>query len=629
RPVKGHIGPCGPGNCFLEQAEGSTSSDEEFYSHMKNGPHMQKSLHKLRQKSKVADFVREGWSESTSEDSEATQIQHSQSLPLGEPSRSRQRDVRDLRADKELVREVDKMLEGMLVSLPRVSRKTASQDKRDPSSGSEGSVHRRSDYTHSHGQRRHREHREQSDRKSRSSTRNPRKTARELVDSGPDTSPLSRPSKSRHTVSSSTPQLMSPRSRLWLQTSYSDSMSGSYPSSGLQPMSSPSRSNSSASLSSMGSLEGLEKSPAVVDKLDRSMKRVSSSSSVSSLGFAYNNVYATVWRTLVQIVQEPHSEVSEAAHVVVNAINLKATMNTQPKFMRDNRLTHSAPSSPTNSLARLPTDKVDRDSNTESPDGAQLQLPHEIARPMAIRPGEQPPPSRPPNPAPIGSAIPHSSNFQSKRRLFDKGPNSTYDDDDDVPSPPTALITTEFCEWSSRYFAQSVMKFPEEHDPQSPVHYDREWRFIRNARVRREAREMQKRAVSMRLDDQIFINRNKGNPTVLKFHPYDPHMAVADKDGISIWNWDEGARTNYFRNNNVVNSRITALDFINSHDITLLLSGSDDGAVRIWREYGWDGECEPELVTAWQAISDLLPSTRGPLQFQNKLLGDQTHTTND
>eukprot|EP00058_Branchiostoma_floridae_P018111 XP_002603600.1 hypothetical protein BRAFLDRAFT_126916 [Branchiostoma floridae] len=249
--------------------------------------------------------------------------------------------------------------------------------------------------------------------------------------------------------------------------------------------------------------------------------------------------------------------------------------------------------------------------NTDSPDGAQLQLPHEIARPLAIRAGEQPPPSRPPNPAPIGSAIPHSSTFQSKRRLFDKGPNSTYDDDDDVSSPPSALITTEFCEWSSRYFAQSVMKFPEEHDPQSPVHYDREWRFIRNARVRREAREMQKRAVSMRLDDQIFINRNKANPTVVKFHPYDPHMAVADKDGISIWNWDQGARTNYFRNNNAINSRITALDFINAHDITLLLSGSDDGAVRIWREYGWDGECEPELVTAWQAISDLLPSTRG------------------
>ncbi|XP_078609645.1 regulatory-associated protein of mTOR-like isoform X2 [Branchiostoma floridae x Branchiostoma japonicum] len=411
--------------------------------------------------------------------------------------------------------------------------------------------------------------------------------------------------------SCSTPQAMGPRSRLWLQTSYSDSMSGSYPSSGLQPMSSPSRSNSSASLSSMGSIEGLEKSPAVGDKLDRSIKRVSSSSSVSSLGFAYNNVYATVWRTLVQIVQEPHSEVAETANTVVNAINLKATMNTQPKFMRDRRLTHSAPSSPTNSMARLPTDKVDRERNTDSPDGAQLQLPHEIARPLAIRAGEQPPPSRPPNPAPIGSAIPHSSTFQSKRRLFDKGPNSTYDDDDDVSSPPSALITTEFCEWSSRYFAQSVMKFPEEHDPQSPVHYDREWRFIRNARVRREAREMQKRAVSMRLDDQIFINRNKANPTVVKFHPYDPHMAVADKDGISIWNWDQGARTNYFRNNNAINSRITALDFINAHDITLLLSGSDDGAVRIWREYGWDGECEPELVTAWQAISDLLPSTRG------------------
>lgn len=36
-----------------------------------------------------------------------------------------------------------------------------------------------------------------------------------------------------------------------------------------------------------------------------------------------------------------------------------------------------------------------------------------------------------------------------------------------------------------------------------------------------------------RLDDQIFINRNPGVPSVVKFHPFNPCIAVADKD--SIW----------------------------------------------------------------------------------------------
>lgn len=42
-----------------------------------------------------------------------------------------------------------------------------------------------------------------------------------------------------------------------------------------------------------------------------------------------------------------------------------------------------------------------------------------------------------------------------------------------------------------------------------------------------------------RLDDQIFINRNPGVPSVVKFHPFNPCIAVADKD--SIW-WETYAQ---------------------------------------------------------------------------------------
>lgn len=40
-----------------------------------------------------------------------------------------------------------------------------------------------------------------------------------------------------------------------------------------------------------------------------------------------------------------------------------------------------------------------------------------------------------------------------------------------------------------------------------------------------------------RLDDQIFINRNPGVPSVVKFHPFNTCIAVADKDSI----WSERA----------------------------------------------------------------------------------------
>lgn len=50
-----------------------------------------------------------------------------------------------------------------------------------------------------------------------------------------------------------------------------------------------------------------------------------------------------------------------------------------------------------------------------------------------------------------------------------------------------------------------------------------------------------------RLDDQIFINRNPGVPSVVKFHPFNTCIAVADKDSIwsgpqnTHWAWKTSA----------------------------------------------------------------------------------------
>lgn len=35
-----------------------------------------------------------------------------------------------------------------------------------------------------------------------------------------------------------------------------------------------------------------------------------------------------------------------------------------------------------------------------------------------------------------------------------------------------------------------------------------------------------------RFDDQIFVNKNSGIPNILRFHPYEAHLAVADKDNV-------------------------------------------------------------------------------------------------
>ena len=42
----------------------------------------------------------------------------------------------------------------------------------------------------------------------------------------------------------------------------------------------------------------------------------------------------------------------------------------------------------------------------------------------------------------------------------------------------------------------------------------------------------------------------------------------------SIWNYESGVRMNYFDNGNPKTSRITSIDILNAHDLSLLLTAS-------------------------------------------------------
>ena len=101
---------------------------------------------------------------------------------------------------------------------------------------------------------------------------------------------------------------------------------------------------------------------------------------------------------------------------------------------------------------------------------------------------------------------------------------------------------------------------------------------------------------------------NISQPTQLLFHQFEPHLVSADdKDVITIWDWEENKRLHAFSNANPPNSKITELKLINEDDKALLMTGSSEGIVRIFRNYEMP---DAELVTSWRALSDLLPSNR-------------------
>uniref|UniRef100_A0A673ZVI6 Regulatory associated protein of MTOR complex 1 n=1 Tax=Salmo trutta TaxID=8032 RepID=A0A673ZVI6_SALTR len=348
------------------------------------------------------------------------------------------------------------------------------------------------------------------------------------------------------------------------------------------------------------------------------MRRVSSYSSLNSLiGVSFNSVYTQIWRVLLHLAADPFPEVSDLAMKVLNSIAYKV-LNTHCSlslccvsvclvFFRGvlcfEKVMWFHTRTPTLSFSLTHT--------------LSLSLFPDIfptSRPLLLGAACQQPPTRPPYTPTLGGQAPHSHQFPRTRKMFDKGPSGSEQAGDDADDPGghkaymNANLSTGLCDWSAKYFAQPVMKIPEEHDVESQVRKEREWRFLRNARVRKQSHRITQRGVT-RLDDQIFINRNPGVPSVVKFHPFNPCIAVADKDSICFWDWEKAERLDYFYNGNPRYTRITAMEYLNGHDYSLLLTATDDGALRIWKNFA--DQRNPEMVTAWQGLSDMLPTTRG------------------
>lgn len=102
------------------------------------------------------------------------------------------------------------------------------------------------------------------------------------------------------------------------------------------------------------------------------------------------------------------------------------------------------------------------------------------------------------------------------------------------------------------------------------------------------------------------------------------YYATPELTRRSIWNWQQGNRLNRFSNANPPGTRINETRFINEDDQALLMTGSSDGIVRIYRNY--ESEKKIEVVSAFRALSDIVPSNKNAglvldwQQGQGKLL---------
>eukprot|EP01096_Ripella_sp_DP13-Kostka_P000432 TRINITY_DN10483_c0_g1_i1.p1 TRINITY_DN10483_c0_g1~~TRINITY_DN10483_c0_g1_i1.p1 ORF type:complete len:368 (-),score=108.93 TRINITY_DN10483_c0_g1_i1:8-1111(-) len=126
------------------------------------------------------------------------------------------------------------------------------------------------------------------------------------------------------------------------------------------------------------------------------------------------------------------------------------------------------------------------------------------------------------------------------------------------------------------------------------------------------------RAANSKFDNQmaIFESESDFGPAMV-MHPTENYVIVADAASrINIWNFASSECVNRFSNCNPPGTLVTSLNIANTHEQGLLLAGSTDGVVRVWKSADDPAECR--LLTAWRTLTDLQPTAAMVTDWQQE-----------
>lgn len=389
------------------------------------------------------------------------------------------------------------------------------------------------------------------------------------------------------------------------------------------------------------------------------MKRVSSSNSLSTFTSSsfrgIENVYVAIWKQLNVLSNDPHHEVSQLANIIIDRIKSKLTITRESanSAMTDSLRNEShsdpsfsEPSSPipnsylNESMRKTSTtDKKDRQSASDvyainsghkerqSSETISSSFTHNRERQSSegsngpnlnrlVKNNPQPPPM-----------LQYS---YTKRTIFGKEPNDPSNKaNPSYEASCKPLVETYFIEWCIKYFNEYSLKYTERSDPESEYNQRREWKILQNASIRKQAKEELIRIDASKTDEIIFAQKSINLPNLVKFHPYEPYLFVAEQESFSIWNWETNQNTNTFlgnfSNGNSPKTKITSMQLINPAEWTATMFGCDDGSVRLWKLHSIyrDYTLKPKLVSAFNMFNDTSPfgrSTGTLLHWEQKNL---------
>lgn len=355
-------------------------------------------------------------------------------------------------------------------------------------------------------------------------------------------------------------------------------------------------------------------------------RSVTPASSTIMNSCSQNTIYAAIWREMLVMSVDPHPEIARDASIVVDYILIALLQSPLTKFVQP-QFDEIIRKNPVNrSYRRTYEDRPIQPASqppTPSKEASYLSLFGGLRRTGSVaaslktfwstHDSSTPPPKSPgraktdefhlplPDPRP---QTPERYNVEEQPKTRGFLPRS-------LAVEPTLPLQSRFFEWSVEYFREPQMKPTEADEPGSTDYNGRLWRRNRNDKIIAETQPLKEVAVTNQWNHQHSLFDNLSQPMKICFHQFEDHMVVTDhRDTVNVIEYSGGPtrRINCFSNGNPTDSKITETRFINEDDQALLMTGSSDGVIKIFRNYDTRGKTE--LVTAFRALTDLVPSNK-------------------
>ncbi|KAK5269146.1 Target of rapamycin complex 1 subunit kog1 [Exophiala xenobiotica] len=360
-----------------------------------------------------------------------------------------------------------------------------------------------------------------------------------------------------------------------------------------------------------------------------------------------NTIYGSIWLQILVLSVDPHPEIARNASIIVDDIHdtlihnsplghvaLKAvedlvrfskreeTQMRKVPSMSSLRLMDRRPGTPppqmqkqttylSLSLKRAGTSlrnlafgassdnlNASRESTTQTSPSKTREPVHPVNTPRGRLPAEW---SRPPETSDaqgsaghyLSAVLPTSAGFvplDPKKKQY-------------LPLQSTLL------EWSTEYFREPQMRANDPDEPGSADYNSRLWRRNRNEKIIADNQPLKGVAGSSKWARLEGFLNNQNQPMRLAFHQFDDHLAVTDdRDTVTIWDFQRNEQLSRFSNGNPIGSRINDAKFLNEDDQPLLMVGSSDGVLKVYRNY--QSSEEVKIITAFRALTELIPSNK-------------------